>query len=80
MRSILILGMILLAGCATPPAVTGNYGVKPQTANESSAASLATTLTGGPTAVKKVCSVCGRQFDAAVKVCPYEGTELKDAK
>jgi len=85
--------LVLSAGCttvqrgtATGAVVGGGLGAiighqSGETAQGAAIGAAAGAIGGAIIAEKmetKFCPVCGRRFTSSVKVCPYDGEELKD--
>ncbi len=79
MRYILFLSLWCLAaaGCGATQSAAG--GAQPK-ASAAAVNALAGELTAAAPGQRKICPVCHRQFDAAVKTCPYDSVALDSAK
>ncbi|MBD3264900.1 MAG: hypothetical protein GF375_07335 [Candidatus Omnitrophica bacterium] len=81
-KIILLAAMLLFTGCTTFLYEKGAYekssGESP--AVPSSTEGRVKIREAGDVKTKeeedKICPVCGREFPASVKYCPYDGTEL----
>ena len=80
---ILLFISLFAAGCAVIEDGAENSPNVAQTQDfllKSRMVSAAQALTGAKPGMGNICPKCGRQFDALVSQCPYDGAALNSAR